>query len=163
MTEVPSDDEEHWQLPPFSDIRSLGVFEQHPRTGTTYRAFLVFVYGGRAAVARLPLVIPTKHVDIWQRLDDTIRKVLDLLSQLDLEQRVRFHQEIDETVDLYFRLHNLRSGDDAVEESDHVDGIRAGPSQPRSKAKSGRPEKLIATAHAASSEPEVVRRTDDQS
>ena len=100
-------DERELHLPPFSHIRCLGTYEDYDGYESAYRAFLVFVHEGRAAVARLPLVLPTKTGSTWERLDETIRRVLHLLALLDLEQRIEFHRTIDETIDLYFTLHRM--------------------------------------------------------
>lgn len=105
--ELDPEDDHDLRLVPFTHIRCLGTYEEYTGNDTGYRAFLVFVYDGRAAVARLPLVLPDRAGSTWERLDDTVRRLLDLLSQLDIDQRLEFHSTIDETMDVYFTVDQM--------------------------------------------------------
>lgn len=102
-------DEPIWILAPFTHIRCVGTYEEYSGSDTGYRAFLIFVHDGRAAVTRLPLILGGPRSKTWDRLDAEIRHVLDLLAELEHDVRLEFHRVIDETMDLPFTLEGMRA------------------------------------------------------
>ncbi|WP_028652656.1 hypothetical protein [Nocardioides halotolerans] len=100
-------DEPEWFLEPFTHIRYVGNYEDYADLDYGYRAFLIFVHDGRAATARLPLILGGPGGKTWERLNAEIRHVLDLLAEMDHQTRLAFHRSINETMDFYFTLERL--------------------------------------------------------